>query len=182
MIPVDLGISGGTSLNNIHSLNIAYPKYMSIMKPYYKAKAKVNDKDSYLFEKVEDVDNLAISTLRERSGKELGKILTRMAVKKSAEYSLKAAANTRANNGQNNAVLEGLGFGVQLYNLLSEKADTRNWQTLPSEISYLRLPLELGNNKIKFELMREHGAQSTFDREFVGNGNMQFYNFATMKE
>ncbi|MHC5200820.1 COG3014 family protein [Myroides sp. LJL119] len=181
MIPVDLGIAGGTSLNDIHSVNIAYPKYLSIMKPYYMAKAKVNEQKSYSFEQVQDIDNLAVSTLKERSAKELGKILTRMAVKKSAEYSLKAAARNQASKGENNAVLEGLGFGVQVYNLLSEKADTRNWQTLPSEISYLRIPLEQQENKIKIELYNHQTGKKEFEKEFSQSNNLQFYNFATMK-
>ncbi len=181
MIPVDLGISGGTSLNNVHSLNIAYPKYLSIMRPYLRAVASVNNGVGYNFELVEDVDNLAVSTLKERSAKELSKILTRMAVKKSAEYSIKAVAKNNGSNGNSNQLLEGIGFGVQLYNLLSEKADTRNWQSLPSQINYVRLPLAKGDNLIKVDLQRMQSGHDHRDFKVEGIGRLQFYNFATMK-
>lgn len=181
MIPIDLGIAGGTSLNNVHSLNIAYPKYLSIVKPYIRAVASVNNKGRYDFELIQDVDNLAVATLKERSARELSKILTRMAVKKSAEYTLKAAAKNNGSNGDANPLLEGLGFGVQLFNLLSEKADTRNWQTLPSQINYVRVALEQGENTIKVDLQPINGGKSQHEFKMQGRGNLQFYNFATMK-
>lgn len=140
MIPLDFGIAGHTDLSDVHSVNIAYPKYISRPVPYTSAQIQVNGTATYALETVQDIDVVAVSTLQERAGKELGKILTRLAVKKSAEYAVKSVA--RSND--NNAVLEGVGLGLQLYNLFSEKADTRNWQTLPSEIKYARIPLVRG--------------------------------------
>ncbi|MTG96952.1 hypothetical protein GJV76_02135 [Myroides sp. BIT-d1] len=180
MIPVSLNISGGTTLNDVHSLNIAYPKYIVQQPPYFKALAKSNDYN-YSFELVEDIDALAVMTLKERAGKELGDILTRMAVKKAAEYALKAAAKSNGKDGEANAVLEGIGFGVQLFNMFSEKADTRNWQTLPAKVNYTRIPLKKGENVINVEMERPTGQRSTYSITVYGTGGVQFHNFATMR-
>ncbi|MDM1043284.1 hypothetical protein HX004_02535 [Myroides sp. 1354] len=177
MIPLDFGIAGHTDLSDVHSVNIAFPKYISIPVPYAKAQVQVNGSATYALEKVQDIDVVAVSTLQERAAKELGKILTRLAVKKSAEYAVKSVA--RSND--NNAVLEGVGLGLQLYNLFSEKADTRNWQTLPAEIKYARIPLNKGKNQLSFELQRPTGEIVKQQAEIEGAGKMQFYNFATMK-
>lgn len=177
MIPLDFGIAGHTDLSDVHSVNIAYPKYISTPVPYTSAQIQVNGTATFAMETVQDIDVVAVSTLQERAGKELGKILTRLAVKKSAEYAVKSAA--RSND--NNAVLEGVGLGLQLYNLFSEKADTRNWQTLPSEIKYARVPLVKGKNQLTFDLRRPNGQAVKEQAEVDGTGKMQFYNFATMK-
>ncbi|EHQ42966.1 MULTISPECIES: COG3014 family protein [Myroides] len=177
MIPLDFGIAGNTNLSDVHSVNIAFPKYISIPVPYAKAQVQVNGSATFVLEKVQDIDVVAVSTLKERAGKELGKILTRLAVKKAAEYAVKSTA--RSND--NNAVLEGVGLGLQLYNLFSEKADTRNWQTLPAEIRYARVPLAKGKNQLSLELQRPQGEIVKQQVEIEATGNMKFYNFATMK-
>jgi len=177
MIPLDFGIAGHTDLSDVHSVNIAYPKYISIPVPYTSAQVQVNGNATFAFETVQDIDVVAVSTLQERAGKELSKILTRLAVKKSAEYAVKSVA--RSND--NNAVLEGVGLGLQLYNLFSEKADTRNWQTLPAEIKYARIPLVKGKNQLTFDLRKPTGQAVKEQVEIEGTGTMQFYNFATMR-
>ncbi|MCC9042528.1 hypothetical protein LNQ81_07475 [Myroides sp. M-43] len=180
MIPLDFGIAGKTNLSDVHSVNIAYPKYIVQPVPYTNATVLANDSHNNSFEKVEDIDALAVLTLKERAGKELGQILTRMAVKKAAEYAVKAAAKSNGKNGENNAVLEGIGLGVQLFNLFSEKADTRNWQTLPAQINYTRVPLQLGQNKLKITMQRPNGQRVEHNVDIEGAGGMKFYNFATM--
>ncbi len=176
MIPVDTGIAGKTNLSDVNSLMIAYPKYVSQPLTYTSAQVNGSNSDSYTFELVENIDDIAIATLNERAGKELSKILTRMAVKKAAEYGVKAVA--RSND--NNAALEALGFGIQMFNLFSEKADTRNWQTLPSQINYARIPLQEGMNSIKVELIKSNGERIEKVLDVEANGRLKFFNFATM--
>lgn len=43
---------------------------------------------------------------------------------------------------------EWLGFAVGLANAMTEKADTRNWQTLPYSVSYVRIPLQSSENQV----------------------------------
>ena len=44
---------------------------------------------------------------------------------------------------------ENLGALMSFANALSEKTDTRNWQTLPYSISYARIPLPIGDHEIQ---------------------------------
>jgi hypothetical protein len=40
-------------------------------------------------------------------------------------------------------------LALGIANAATEKADTRNWQTLPSQIHYSRIPLTEGANEIR---------------------------------
>jgi len=111
----------------------------------------------------------------------MSKTLTRLAVKKSAEYLLKESSKGSGKNGKDNSLLEGLGFGMQLYSLLSEKADTRNWQSLPAVVNYTRIPLKQGMNSITLQLKTSSGAEETKTIQITGNGKLQFYNYATLR-
>ncbi len=46
---------------------------------------------------------------------------------------------------------EWLGFAVGLANAFTEKADTRNWQTLPYSVSYTRVPLQAEENRMELQ-------------------------------
>ena len=69
--------------------------------------------------------------------------------------------------------IAGLALGIT--NMAMEKSDTRNWQSLPNQIHYARIPLKKGNNIIKMTL--ENGKTITLN--VVGNGKMIFKNIAT---
>ncbi|MNR30863.1 hypothetical protein D3C85_1483370 [compost metagenome] len=111
----------------------------------------------------------------------MSKVLTRLAVKKAAEYVLRESAKGTGKNGKDNSLLEGLGLGVQLYSLISEKADTRNWQSLPANISYSRIPLQKGENTITLNLKGANGSNETKTITVTGTGKLQFYNYSTLR-
>jgi len=180
-IPIDRNVyTGSTSLNDVHSIRVAFPKYVT-QTPYYTDANLKLDSATYYFEKAEDINDLAVATLKQRFAKEMGKTLTRLAIKKAAEYTLKESAKGSGKNGKDNAILEGLGFGVQLYGLISEKADTRNWQSLPSQISYTRIPLKLGENKITIQLKSNDGNNLTDTINIKGNGTIKFLSYPTLR-
>lgn len=166
-------------LNSVESLRATYPKYVARPLQYLSATISTGQAEATL-EKTEDINELAFKTLDQRFAKEMGKILTRLAVKKAAEYALKASAKKAGKDGKDNALLEGLGFGVQLYSLLSEKADTRNWQTLPSQISYARIPLQKGANDLRLTLRGTNGTDSV-KIQANGTGKLQLYNYSTLR-
>jgi hypothetical protein len=163
---------------SVESLRVAWPKYVA-QTPYYSGAVITNNQQQIPFEKAEDINQLAFKTLQERTLKEIGKTLSRLAVKKIAEYSVRAAA--KDNNGNNNSLLQGIGYGIQLYSLLSEKADTRNWQTLPSYISYARIPLQKGENQISLTLKNSHGPDEVKTIKVNGTGRLQFYNYSSLR-
>lgn len=170
--------SNDINLNGLNSLRATFPKYVA-QHPHFSLATLSGNGDTVNFEKTEDINQLAVKTLDQRFVKEMGKILTRLAVKKSAEYLLKESSKGSGKNGKDNTLLEGLGFGVQLYSLLSEKADTRNWQSLPAEIKYARIPLQKGENTITLNLNGANGTKETRTIKITGTGKLQIYNYAT---
>lgn len=181
IIPFNHAYSGtGFNLEGVESLRATYPKYVA-QTPYYSSATLVNGQQTASFEKVEDINELAFKTLEQRFIKEMGKVLTRLAVKKSAEYVLRKSAKESGKDGKDNALLEGLGFGMQLYGLLSEKADTRNWQSLPANINYTRVPLQKGINTLTLELKDAAGVEETKTLSITGTGKLQFYNYSTLR-
>jgi len=171
--------SNDINLNSVESLRATYPKYVA-EPSYFDSATLGSGQEVKDLEKTENINELAFRTLDQRFLKEMGKILTRLAVKKSAEYILKESAKKNGKNGKDNALLEGLGFGMQLYSLLSEKADTRNWQTLPAEILYTRIPLQKGNNILTLTLKGTKG-EETKTIQVNGTGKLQFYNYSTLR-
>lgn len=172
--------TGDINLSGVSSLRATYPKYLA-QPAYYVAATIGNGQINLDLEKTEDINYLAFKTLDQRFMKEMGKTLTRIAVKKSAEYVLKESAKGTGEKGKDNRLLEGLGFGMQLYSLLSEKADTRNWQSLPAHISYARIPLKTGINTITLNLKNNVGGDETKTITITGNGKLQFYNYSTLR-
>lgn len=168
------------NINGVESLRATYPKYIA-RPPYYNSATLSNGQQTVSFEKAEDINELAFKTLDQRFMNEMGKILTRLAVKKSAEYILRQSAKGTGKDGKDNSLLEGLGIGMQLYSLLSEKADTRNWQSLPASISYTRIPLQKGSNILTLNLNGANGTQETKTIEITGTGRLQFYNYSTLR-
>jgi len=80
---------------------------------------------------------------------------------------------------KNRNTREALALGLQLFNFASEKADTRNWQSLPHTIYYTRVPLQKGENKIALRV--NGGASSSKEITVNGDGGLQFLNVCTLK-
>lgn len=179
MIPFNYtGDRGRVNTKSVESLRAAFPKYIP-QNPYFTDAAISIDSVQIKPERAEDINEIAIKTLQQRTLSEAGKVLSRLAVKKIAEYALREGA--KSSNGQTNNVLEGIGYGIQLYSLLSEKADTRSWQSLPASIFYARIPLKKGENQITITLKAANGSNEVKTIKITGNGGLQFYNFASLR-
>ena len=61
---------------------------------------------------------------------------------------------------------QNLGTLVSLVNAFTEKADTRNWQSLPYSISYARVSLPEGQHQIS---LKQDGISNTSTEEFTVN-------------
>ena len=160
-------------LEDLRSFRVAFPKYEE--QPVWFTHASVNlNNQEYRFEKAEDINNLAFETLRERFIKEMTQALSRLAVKKIAE----AAARPKE-DAKNKDAKEALALAIQVFNFASEKADTRNWQTLPHTIHYTRIPLQKGINELKISLSGR--SSETINLVVEGNGRLQVKNFCTLR-
>jgi hypothetical protein len=149
---VDLGLSfpfhiddkdDRSNLAQLEIFRVAFPRYRERSMYYREAKILFND-SVYNLQLVEDINDIAIHSLKERMMLEFSKGLLRAALKKATEHSLRKEDET-------------LGAIIGLVNAMTEHADTRNWQTLPHDISYARIPLQEGPNNVTLELTDPSG-------------------------
>ncbi len=179
-IPFDSAISFNADHFNAGDLNdfhVAFPKYAP-RPPVYNSAMISNGKDSVFTEMAEDINGLAVLTLKQRFVKEMSLALSRMAVKKTAQMAIKGKDD---GSKKNKELREGISAVIDLYSILSEKADTRNWQTLPSSIYYARIPLLKGKNELTIRLHDHYGKEDTKVISVEGTRKVIFYNYASLK-
>lgn len=101
---------------------------------------------------VEDVAALARRSLDARLPGMTARLLARQVVKRQVSRQATKAANNPNNSGEQ---LGGalLALGVELTNLLTERADTRSWATLPANIQLVRLPLPPGRYALQIDYL-----------------------------
>lgn len=156
------------SLSDLKMFRVAFPKYVE--RPVYFTQASiVTDGQTYALELAEDINKIAFKSLRDRMTLEFSKTLIRAALKKAAEHSLRK---------------ENKGWGAVLgaVNTFTEKADTRNWQSLPHSILYTRVPLKEGMNETEFSLVSAQGqpARHTF-KYTARKGQTLFHTFSSLE-
>ncbi len=159
--------SGG--LEDLKFVRVAFPTYRE-RRPYYQSAELVSGDKTHRLEMAENINEIARKTLEDRMVRELGNSLLRLALKQASEEKL------RSKN-------QHLGTLLSVINAASEKADTRNWQTLPYSISYARVPLSAGQNQVKLKTHSPRQNQSKehqFDFQ-VGRGETVFHNFHTLE-
>ena len=83
--------------------------------------------------------------------RQMTKRLTEYAAQKGTESASKSnSKETDEKKKERKAKSDGeiAGLVMNLINNATEKADTRNWQSLPAYIDYIRIPLQKGENQI----------------------------------
>jgi hypothetical protein len=169
--PFPLGQDEGAKqgLANLHLLRVAFPKYVERPLLYDQAAVKVNEK-IYPLELAEDLNALSFQILHQRMLLEFSQSLLRVALKKLGEYQLRK---------QN----EILGTLLGVVNFATEKADTRNWQTMPHSIYYTRIRVSPGKQQFKFQacVRNQPALKHTQDREVdIKAGQTQFVAVTTL--
>lgn len=156
-----------SSLADLKIFRVAFPKYVE--RPLFFTGASVETGGKhYQLELAEDINKIAFKSLEDRMGLEFSKTLIRAALKKAAEHSLRK---------------ENKGWGAVLgaVNAMTEKADTRNWQTLPHSISYARVPLHEGVNETTFTVTGSGtDTHHTFTYQVV-KGQTLFHTFTSLE-
>lgn len=167
--PVPNNSEGGNGFGDLKLVRVAFPKYES-RPPYYShAELKLNQNEIYPLEEAENIDAIARSVLQDRLLREMANALLRLATKQAAEYALR----------QEN---QDAGAALSILNALSEKADTRNWQTLPYSIAYSRVPLQKGSNNIKLITHTDQGDKHVQEFSFEGEkGTTKFHIYHSLE-
>ncbi len=165
--------SSDIKLDDLRSFRVAFPKYQEQPVFFKGGSLKLNG-HQFDFEKAENINALAFATLKERFLKEMSVALSRLVVKKLAEMAARPKENDK-----NKDTREAIAMALQVFNFVSEKADTRNWQSLPHTIYYTRVPLQRGTNVLQVTL---NGPSSqTVNVVAEGNGRVQVQNICTLK-
>jgi hypothetical protein len=177
-IPFDFttGIARNSlKVEDLRSLRVAFPRYEE--QPVSLAGAHINlNNQVYKLQKAENINALAFATLRERFVAEMSKTLSRLAVKKLAEIAARPKEDAK-----NKTEKEALAMAIQVFSLASEKADTRNWQSLPHTIYYSRVPLQPGNNVLQFSTEPMHAGLPPMKFEVTGRGSIEFRNLWSLR-
>ena len=168
--PFPLGGGSGTgTLSDLEFISVAFPKYVA--RPLLYNKAVINaDGHTYPLEIAEDINAIAFKVLKQRMVWEFSKSLLRVALKKTAEYQLRK---------QNDL----LGAALGVFNLATEKVDTRNWQTIPHTIYYTRVKLPKGMQQVTFKAFLKQKNQLSLHKNFsfhIKPTQTVFYSFSSL--
>lgn len=188
VIPMDVNRynTNNTNISDLRTFRVALPKYF-ITSPSVAPLAVSLNGQQFQPEIVEDINTIALETMRENRLKDITNALTRLLVKKIAEAGAREAGKAMAKDKKNDdseeekkrkeknaeAVGDAVGLIFQAFSFISEKADTRNWQSLPAYIQYVRIPLSKGANKITVQLP---GSKQEKTIEVQGRGGLQVMN------
>lgn len=170
------GTNSDLKFNEIGMLRVAYPRYETQLPLYQSAEIVQDSTTRFLLEPAENINYIAFKTLRERRLKELGVSFTRLAIKKATEIALK---NTKGDSTQV-AIASAIGTAVGLASFIMEKADTRNWQSLPYDIQYVKIPLHKGTNTFTMTMQGQNGTKETRTFSVEANGKLQLMNYANL--
>lgn len=160
---------GSGGLGDLKFIRVAFPKYLE-RKIYYRSGDLTVNQKTVNLELGENINEIAFKTLEDRRARELANSLLRLAIKQAVE----AQASSQNQN---------VGALLSVVNAVSEKADTRNWQTLPYSISYARVSLVEGSNQVKLKMyspQKSRNMEQDFDFS-VKQGETIFHIFNSLE-
>lgn len=143
------------AFKNLSFLRVAFPKYVE-RKPIFSSASLLTNDSIYQLELSENINAIAFQSLHDRMARELAYGIARLATKKAMEE----LANSKDKN---------MGTVLSIINALTEKADTRNWQSLPYAIHYARIPLPEGNHKVSLQLNNDQSTHQSFSFDIKKN-------------
>jgi len=128
-----------TSHNDMRFYSLALPSYQNRLRQYSGLSINYQG-NTYQSQEIVRLQSLAAKQLQD----EMPAIVTRQVVRLFAKEELRQQMSRKGGDVGN--ILAGL------YNIASEKADTRSWSTLPDSIHILRLDLALGQQEVELTI------------------------------
>jgi uncharacterized protein len=157
-----------SDLSKLEVFRVAFPRYRERGLYFHQANLELNG-NSYSLELGEDINKVAFHSLNQRMLQEFGKGLLRAALKKATEHSLRKEDDR-------------LGAVIGIVNAITEKADTRNWQTLPHSIFYSRVPLKEGSNAVTFTIQSNNQRNIDYNFTYTAKkGQTLFHTFSSLE-
>ncbi|MGZ2368301.1 COG3014 family protein [Ancylomarina sp. YFZ004] len=165
----NLSSKENAAFKNLDFVRVAFPKYKERVPLFNEALIEIDGIGQYNLEKAEDVNAIAFKCLKDRMIRELANSILRLATKKALEEYARSKDDT-------------LGTLLSIANALTEKADTRNWQTLPHGIYYTRIKLKPGNHKLILNLKSGVNGGHKQELDFnVKAGTTEFFTFQNLE-
>ncbi len=160
---------GKTDLGAVTWIKVAFPKYVERTMLIKNATLENGD-EKHAVELVENINAISFKVLDQRMGLEFSKALLRVALKQVAAYKIGEKNDSPA-----------LGAALSFVASATESADTRNWQTLPHSIYYVRVPLKAGKHELNFALQGVMGKHENHEIQVnIIPGETVIYPFYTM--
>ena len=128
-----------TSRNDVRFYSLALPNYQNRLRQYSGLSLSYQG-NTYQSQEIVRLQSLAAKQLQD----EMPAIVTRQVVRLVAKEELRQQMSRKGGDVGN--ILAGL------YNIASEKADTRSWSTLPDSIHILRLDLAPGQHEVDLSI------------------------------
>ena len=128
-----------TSRNDMRFYSVALPSYQNRLRQYSALSLNYQGK-TYQSNEIVRLQSLAAKHLQD----EMPAIVTRQVVRLVAKEEIRQQMSRKGGDVGN--ILAGL------YNIASEKADTRSWSTLPDSIHVLRLDLATGQHQLTLNI------------------------------
>ncbi|MBE9564374.1 MAG: hypothetical protein IMF17_03940 [Proteobacteria bacterium] len=125
------------------NLRVAFPVYDRPKLSLYAPRISVNNQ-KYAMDKVEDIDDLARYSLEQ----DMPGIMVRATARAVVKYNTQQTASDQGS-------LAGLLMTVT--NMVTERADTRSWTTLPQEIRLQRILLPVGEHQVQIQMVNVAG-------------------------
>ena len=138
-----------------HIVRIALPYYEERPTPVTGARVEAGDIHARA-ELAEDIDAIAVKDLESRMPAITGRAVARAVVKAEMARAVRESARQQNQNGSGAAAAVA-GLAVEIFGVVTERADTRSWLTLPSRIYLARMPLSPGTYTIKVDLLDNNG-------------------------
>lgn len=166
----------------VNNISIALPAFQRRAYPLRSAQVSYPG-GARPMELIEDLNEVAEQSLRDRFQRELASALLRLAAKEAVEASLRSIKTKKKDEDEKEEKEEGeekkkdekkeekkdeysdtagqiLGGAMDIINAVTERADIRSWQSLPAEIYYKRIPLKKGLNEIKITFYNQYNQRT----------------------
>ncbi len=155
-------------LSSLRAFRLALPTYRLQYQQPVGISVNANGA-AYTPQLAQNLNSIAVNVLKERFVTEMANALARQLTKKLIGKGTQAVAQSiakknahattdssaaarekqkRENEQRAARAGEVADFVMNVFNTVTEKADTRNWQSLPAFVSYVRVPLQQGQNTI----------------------------------
>ena len=142
---VGYAVGGGVGVAAQGDLLLPVPRFKK--RPYQWNEMKIWNEGQELAQsyELENLVEVGFQSLRDRLGREVARSVARLAVK------AKAQDEIRKNFGDLAGLIAGAGF------ILTQRADTRSWLTLPASLQVARVHLNPGTYDLQFKFYNKSG-------------------------